>query len=162
MIAPNLNLFKVVTSDEFACSGDFHTATDLKIDENSPGCAEVSGLNTDSKYIRYQRIKYMVREMDYLSTLLLFNGAARTSRNSARNSENLFWNKEQEQEQKQIQFWPGIYNFFTSKYRTPARGPPLHALHLHMSINSPRHLGQPLSSNYYPFSTILKTPVNYS
>lgn len=48
MIAPNLNLFKVVTSDEFACSGDVHTATDVKIDENSPGCAEVSGLNTDS------------------------------------------------------------------------------------------------------------------
>lgn len=32
MIAPNLNLFKVVTSDEFACSEDVHTATDVKIE----------------------------------------------------------------------------------------------------------------------------------
>lgn len=41
IIGPNLNLFKVVTSDEFSCSGDFHTAMNVKIDENSPGCAEV-------------------------------------------------------------------------------------------------------------------------
>lgn len=61
IIGPNLNLFKVVTSDEFACSGDFHTATDVKIDESSPGCATVSVLNTDSKCIRW--IKYRVREI---------------------------------------------------------------------------------------------------
>lgn len=49
IIGPNLNLFKVVTREKFACSGDFHTATNVKIEENTPVCAEVSV----SKYIRY-------------------------------------------------------------------------------------------------------------
>lgn len=87
--------------------GDFHTATNVKIDENSPRCAEVSVLNTDSKYIWYQRIKYRVREMDYSSTLLLFSGVARTSRWFVllKNLKKfvLSW-----QEQKKIKFWPGL------------------------------------------------------
>lgn len=44
------NQFKVVTSDEFACSGDFHT--DVKTDEKLTRVL-VCVLNTDSKYIRY-------------------------------------------------------------------------------------------------------------
>lgn len=33
----NLNLFKDMTSDEVACCGDFHTATDIKIDDSYTG-----------------------------------------------------------------------------------------------------------------------------
>lgn len=50
-----LNLFKVVTSDEITCCGDFHTATDIKIDDSytgflTPACAEVSALYIHLKY----------------------------------------------------------------------------------------------------------------
>lgn len=88
--------------------------------------------------------------MDYLLTPLLFSEAARTSMwfMLCKNLRKivLSW-----QEQKQIQFWVGLYNFLTSNSSTELlrEALQLHPLPLHMTTET-RLQGLPLFSNYFP------------